>query len=90
MATPKTWTAEDIQQGKLTLHRVINEIGQQAIQVERRYVFVDAADQVLDQVAGGRLLAVMAIVDIPASVVSALQTIDKWTYDQALAQEGMS
>lgn len=90
MATPKTWTADDIQQGKLTLHRVVNEFGQQAIQLERRYVFVDSVGDVLTDIAGGKLLEVVAIADIPASVVSALQTIDDWTYSQSLAQEGMT
>lgn len=90
MAIPKSWTADDIRQEKLTLHRVVNEFGQQAVQIERRYVFVDSGGQVLADIAGGRLLAVVAIADIPANVVSALQTIDSWTYGEALAQEGMT
>lgn len=91
MATPKSWTAYDLQQGKLTIHRFNHpDTGQPAIQVERRYRFVDDGDVVIYDIAGGRLLATVEIADLPAGVLSALQTIDAWTYNQALLQEGMN
>jgi hypothetical protein len=90
MATPKMWTADDVLQGKLTIHRVDHpDTGQPALQVEQRYVFVDGQGAVLSSIAGGRVLATVEIADLPQEVVSALQTIDTWTYQQALAQEGM-
>ena len=81
---PKTWTATDLKLGKLTINR-----SGSTLQVERRYRFLDEFDEVLAQVAGGRLLLNVAIADVPADILSALQTIDNWTKQQALEQEGM-
>jgi hypothetical protein len=85
MATPKTITATDIEQGSLNLRREGSTIF-----LERRYDFVEAGGNVIDELKGGRLTAEMAIADVPAPVVAALATIDAWTYAQALAQEGMT
>lgn len=86
----KTWTAVDLKLGKLTIHRAIDEFGQPAIQLERRYQFVDNAGRVLEQIAGGRVVETIAIADIPADILAALQKIDAWTKQKALEQEGMS
>lgn len=91
MATPRSWTAYDLVQGKLTIHRVRHpDTGQPAIQVERRYQFLDDGEVVIREIAGGRFLAVVEIASLPAGVLSALQAIDTWTYNQALIQEGMN
>jgi hypothetical protein len=84
MATPKSWTAHDLKQGKMTI-RV--EAG--TLYLECRYVFVDDLDEVLTGIAGGRVVAEVAWTSVPTNVQTALQTIDTWTYNQALAQEGM-
>ena len=84
MATPKTWTADDVRLGTFTLYPEGANIG-----VERRYVFVDDQDEVLTQVAGGRLRVTVAWSSIPSTVQNALLLIDTWTYNQILAQEGM-
>ena len=89
MAT-KTWTAHDVKMGKLTIHRTQDEFEQPAIHHESRYVFLDEADEVLTQIAGGRVVGVIAIADLPADILDALQKIDTWRKNQALAQEGMS
>lgn len=81
----KTWTATDIQLGKLTITRMGS-----AIQIGRRYQFLDSEGAVLGQIAGGRLVAEMKIAEIPPAILSALQTIDGWTKERALEQEGMS
>lgn len=81
----KTWTATDVELGKLTIHRFGNEL-----KVERRYEFLDAQGGVLEQIAGGRVLETMPIADLPQNVLSALQTIDDWTKQKALEQEGMA
>lgn len=84
MATPKAFTAYDLELGKLTITRSGSDLT-----VERRYRFVDDSDVVIDNLAGGRLVATVAIASLPANIVSALAAIDTWTYNQALAQEGM-
>ena len=84
MATPKNWTAYDVELGKLTITRLGSTIG-----VERRYKFVDDQDDVIDDIAGGRLRVGVEWSSIPSNVQSALQLIDTWTYNQILALEGM-
>jgi len=80
----KTWTATDLELGKLSLLRRGDEI-----HIERRYKFLDSGGVVLEQIAGGRYVDDIAISSLPSEVASALQTIDTWTKNQALAQEGM-
>lgn len=80
----KTWTATDLVLGKLTIHRLGNDI-----QLERRYQFANNAGDILTQIAGSSVVEVIAIVDIPANILSALQAIDNWTKLKALKQEGM-
>lgn len=90
MATPKTWTADDIEQGKLTIHRITHpDTDQPALQIERRYIFLDDQDEKLQGVAGGRVLEIVEIGNLPQGIIDALQAIDNWTYQQALSQEGM-
>lgn len=84
MATPKTLTANDIQQGKLTIIRNGSNI-----HVERRYDFVDISDTVIPEWAGGRIVDDVEFSALPIPIQDALITIDNWTYQQALAQEGM-
>ena len=84
MATPKNWTAYDVQLGTLTLYPDGADIG-----VERRYKFVDDQDSVITDIAGGRLRVTVAWSSIPTNVQDALQLIDTWTYNQILAKEGM-
>ena len=86
----KTWTATALELGKLTIHRVIDKEARPAIQLERRYKFLDADGEVLRQIAGGRVLETIPIADIPPSILSALQEIDQWTEQKALEQEGMT
>ena len=85
MATSKTWTAEDVKLGKLTIIRRGTTLA-----IERRYRFLDDADEVLESIAGGRVALEVEWSSIPAGVQDALLAIDTWTYNQALAQEGMT
>lgn len=90
MAQPKSWTATDLLTGKLTLRKVTHpDTDSPAIQYEQRYQFLDDADDVLTEIASGRIVNVIEISSLPASIVSAMQTIDAWTYQQALEKEGM-
>jgi polysaccharide deacetylase 2 family uncharacterized protein YibQ len=84
MATPKIITISDLKQGKLTITR-----NGTAVQIERRYVFLDEADTVIQNLGGGRVVETMAIADLPANITAALIAIDNWTYQQALLKEGM-
>lgn len=84
MATPKTLTANDIEQGKLTIIR-----NGSIIHVERRYDFVDSSDDAIPEWAGGRIVDDIEFSTLPTNIQDALLTIDNWTYQQALLQEGM-
>jgi hypothetical protein len=84
MATPKTWTAHDVKQGRFT---VLQEGTR--LHVERRYKFVDDAGVVLESIAGGRLTDEIEWSTVPANIQAALQEIDAWTYNQILVQEGI-
>lgn len=88
MAT-KTWIAVDVQMGKFTIHRTQDEFGHSAVQHESRYRFLDENGEVLTQIAGGRVLDVIALSDIPADILAALQKIDAWRKNRALEQEEM-
>ncbi len=81
----KTWTATDLELGKLTITRQGD-----TLHVERRYQFVDGDGDVLAQIAGGRIIADVAISALPTGVASALAAIDTWTKNQALEQEEMN
>lgn len=82
---PKIWTATDVKMGKLT----INQEGS-LLTFERRYLFLDSNGDVLDQIAGGRVVEQVEWADVPANIQAALQAINTWTKNKALAQEGMS
>lgn len=84
MATPKTLTANDLGQGKLMIVR-----DGAFIHVERRYDFVDIADNVILEWAGGRIVKDVEFATLPINIQDALLVIDNWTYQQALVQEGM-
>lgn len=84
MATPKIWTANDIEQRRLYLERQDTDI-----LVQRDYVFVDDQAQALPDFSLQVFSTTVAIASIPGSVVTALQTIDSWIYNQILAKEGM-
>jgi len=81
----KTWTAVDLELGKLTIHRFGNNL-----QVESRYKFLDAQGEILAQIAGGRVTETVMIADVPANILSALQEIDAWRKTKALEKEGMA
>lgn len=84
MATPKTLTAEDIEQGKLTI--ITNG---PFLHIERRYSFVDNLAQPIIEWAGGRIVEDVEFSTLPTNIQDALLAIDQWTYQQALMQEGM-
>ena len=85
MATPKTWTAEDLRQGKLTITRIDT-----ILHVERRYNFEDIGGDVIADIAAGRVVEDIEWSDIPPAVQGALTVIDAWTYNKALDKEGMT
>ena len=84
MVTPKTLTANDLQQGKLTIIR-----DGSIIHVERRYNFVDIANFAIPEWAGGRIVEDIEFSTLPTAIQDALSVIDNWTYQQALIKEGM-
>lgn len=87
MPQPKSWTATDLTLGKLT---IIRDGSPPTLTFERRYKFVDAQSDVIDQIAGGRIVVAVAWADLPQNIRDALTIIDTYTKDQALLQEGMN
>ncbi|HUW10636.1 MAG TPA: hypothetical protein VM537_12975 [Anaerolineae bacterium] len=85
MPTPKTWTAHDIQLGKLTITRDGSNF-----QFERRYRFLDEQGDDIEHLAGGTVLQTIPWEELPADVKSALSKLDVWTRTEALVQEGMA
>jgi hypothetical protein len=81
----KTWTAVDLRMDRLSIAREGSELV-----IERRYAFLDAEGAELTQIAPGRLVRRVALAEVPAGVLSALQALDTYTKNQALQQEGMS
>jgi hypothetical protein len=81
----KTWTATDLRMDRLTLSRD----GATTLRLERRYTFVDASGAELTHIAGGRLVREVAFTSLPTNIQQALQAIDVYTKQQALAEEGM-
>lgn len=81
----KTWTATDLELGKLS----IMPQGGGVLQFERRYQFIDSNGDVLSQIAGGRVVESVTFASLPTNIQTALQDIDTWTKQQALIQEGM-
>jgi len=80
----KTWTATDLELGRLVIHARDGEV-----HLERRYKFLDSGGLVIPQIAGGRVVEDIPVASIPANILSALQELNTWTKDKALAQEGM-
>jgi len=85
----KTWTAVGLRLGKLVIYPEELVEGSGVIKVERRYRFLDAQGDVLDQIAGGRVVEVVPWADLPQDIKDALQAINAWTKQRALEQEGM-
>lgn len=85
MAKPKVITASDLRLGKLVIQRESS-----MLRIERRYVYLDAGSQVINNLTGGRVVQAVPLANLPAEIVTALAVIDNWTYQQALSQEGMA
>lgn len=66
---------------------VLNQEGTNIVLL-RRYRLTDS-DVIVERLKPGKVAETIAIASIPANVLSALQTIDVWTRDKALAQEGL-
>ena len=85
MVQQKIVTLADVTQGKLTITRAGT-----LLVVERRYEFIDGLGAPVPNVAGGRIVEEIEISTIPPDIISALTTIDDWTYNKALVKEGMN
>lgn len=82
----KVWTAVDLKQGSLTITPRLDNI----LHVHRRYDFLDSDGNVISQIKTGRLVEDIAIADVPTDILAALATINTWTKNKALEQEGMN
>ena len=85
MPTPKTWTATDVKADKVQLW--IDSAGN--LHIERHYVFVDEQGDPVP-IAGGLLSESIPWTEVPQEIRDALTTINTWTLDQILQQEGMA
>lgn len=84
MATSKTFTATDIQQGIMYLHPV--ESGN--LRVQQNYRFV-GTDPLFDDLEHRVIDLTVAWSSLPQNVKDALTTINNHLYNQILAREGM-
>ena len=90
MATPKTWTAHDIKQGKLTIYRTAHQqTGEPSLCLDRRYEFTDQDNNVIDDITARRISVTIEIAGIPQEIADALQLIDSWIYQRILLKESM-
>jgi hypothetical protein len=85
MATAKTWTAHDVEMGKLVIGR-----SGTAVLLNRGYHFMNDQGEIIDSLPAGRVVGRFAWASLPTNIQDALTAIDTWTYDQALAQEEMT
>lgn len=82
----KTWIAEDLKLGSLKITSRANNI----LHIEQRYSFLDANNEILSQIVGGRVIVDIGWSNIPPLVQAALQSIDTWLKNWALEQEEMN
>jgi len=83
--TSKTWTATDLKLGKFSIVRQGD-----VFYVQQRYSFVDSEGALLEQITGGHISFEISAMEIPSDILTSLQTIDSWTKQKALEQEGMN
>lgn len=82
--TDKTWTAVDISAGKVQLW--VDDGSN--LHIERPYCFVDASGEEVP--VGSRKMSVTAPWnDVPQDIKDALSTINTWTRNRILSDEGM-
>lgn len=90
MATPKQITINDLSKNdKLTIFRLL-ENGVDSLQVEKRYLYLDSSGEPIEALGSGRVTQTIPVASLPAAVLSAVQTINNYMYNQALDQEGMT
>lgn len=82
MAIIKSWEAHDVEMKRMYLEKVLDEFGNPAILGQRDYVLLDEAGQELPDFSLQVFSEVVLISDIPANILSALQTIDNWFYNR--------
>lgn len=84
MATPRDITLADIQQERLILREISG-----MIHWERAYVVLDDTGNPIGSLGKRTVSGVEEFDLLPQAIKDALQTIDQFTYNAALAQEGI-
>lgn len=82
----KVWTAMGLKLGTL---KIASRPGG-ALHIEQRYSFLDDNDEILTQIAGGRVVVDVEWDSIPPLIQVGLQSIDAWLKNLALEQEEMN
>ena len=83
--TPIVWTVEDVELGLLEV--VVLRPGM--LRFKRSYRLVDGDGKVITVLPERVVKADVAVEQIPAQVLSALQQIDAWTRERALQHAGL-
>jgi hypothetical protein len=87
MATPKVITIDDLSKtGRLTITRQDGNV----LQFEKNYQYLDDQGQPIALLRGSAVVVQIEQANVPASILAALNTINNYLYDAALAQEGMT
>ena len=84
MATPKTWTAEDIKMGAIRL-----KITDGILSAIQGYRFVNDAGDEIAQLPNRTASVNIEFTELPPPIRQALLDINNFMYGTALAQEGM-
>ena len=87
MAQSKTWTAHDVKQGHTSLDKYDG-----LVHVTQQYWFVDDSGPPPAAVEGLEVKTITfseAVSYYPTAVMTAMQTIRDWLYDEILSVEGM-
>ncbi len=84
MATPKTWTADDLKMGVIRLELINNTLS-----AMQGYTFIDDTGTEIEQLPKRIITANVLFSELSATIQQALIDINNYMYDLALSQEGM-
>ena len=87
--TDKIFTATDLEFKEITLQLVKLEAGN-GVMFKQKYAYVGDDGKPVQQLGRSTYNEVRAIADIPANIMTALQTIQNYLQQKAYEQEGMS
>jgi protein-tyrosine phosphatase len=86
----KIWEATDLIMGRMGIEKLQNADGETCIQIIQNYKFLDSDENILENLGNHKIQELRTLSTVPASILSALNTIQNYMYDKALEQEQMN